>query len=106
MRQADNAVSFFRDHLSRLEFVSELETLGLTYTFASFTSCSKSEIVKTVLTLKNKVAVRLATRMSRYFDIQSDVVWSNILTKMCSLEMVRDWRADYRVAPLLYLLIL
>ena len=74
--------------MSRLEFVSELEVLGLTYTMASFTSGNKVEIVKSVLALRSKTAIRLAARMCQYFAIKSNVAWNNVLTKMCSNEMV------------------
>lgn len=74
--------------MSALEFVSDLEVLGLTHTLKSFTSCNKLEVVKSVLALKSKTAIRLATRLCQHFGIKSDDIWNNILTKMCSKEMV------------------
>lgn len=77
-----------RNYMSALEFVSDLEVLGLTHTLKSFTSCNKLEVVKSVLALKSKTAIRLATRLCQHFGIKSDDIWNNILTKMCSKEMV------------------
>lgn len=75
--------------MNTLKFVMELEALGLTYSVPMFESCDKSEIVRSLLTLKNPKAVRLAAYMSRYFKINHSTIWNTLLSHMCSYEMVR-----------------
>ncbi len=75
--------------MDALKFVNELESLGLTYSVSSFDSVNKSDIVKTLLSLKSRRAVGLAAKISLNYDVPESETWNEILAKMCTFEMVR-----------------
>lgn len=81
---------FYRDFMNTLKFLNELEVLGMTYSVAAFESAYKSEIVKSLLSFKNPKAVNLAARISRHFNVVNYSLWNEILSKMCTYEMVKS----------------
>lgn len=74
--------------MNTLKFLNELEVLGMTYSIPAFESAYKSEIVKSLVTFKNPKAVHLAARISKHFNVLNYSLWNEILSKMCSFEMV------------------
>lgn len=74
--------------MNTLKFLNELEVLGMTYSISAFESLHKSEIVKSLLSFKSPKAVHLAARISKHFNLQNYALWNEILSKMCTFEMV------------------
>ncbi|XP_065204006.1 kinetochore-associated protein 1 [Planococcus citri] len=86
----ERSLDKLRDLLNTLKFVMELEVLGLTYSVPMFESCDKPEIARSLLTLKNPKAIRLAAHLCRHFNIDQSAIWNLILSKMCDYEMVKE----------------
>ncbi|KAL6441056.1 hypothetical protein ACFW04_003425 [Cataglyphis niger] len=82
----------FRKYIKSLQYVSQLESLGLCYNINSFETCSKRELVQ--ILLKNQrhssYALSVIAQICIEFKIHDILLWDDILSQMTKLRMVNE----------------
>ncbi|KDR22172.1 Kinetochore-associated protein 1 [Zootermopsis nevadensis] len=81
-----------RQMLNSLQYASELEMLGYSYSVSSFESCNKLELVKGIWRTQsnNPQALIVIARLCVEFSIQQHNIWTLLLKQMTKYSMVRE----------------
>ncbi|CAH1401614.1 unnamed protein product [Nezara viridula] len=82
-------ISSIRDYMLTLEFISELEKFALDYSVAGFESCSKEQIVTTLIKRSCPGAISLSAKICITYKIWNASLWESLLINMTSLSMVK-----------------
>lgn len=74
-----------------LNYLNELENLGLRYSVSSFENCSKHELVQMLLTTQfhSPLVLSLILRICLDFNVEDYHLWNTTLNQMAKLLMVR-----------------
>lgn len=84
-------LSFYRDYMLTLEFISDLEKFALDYSVAGFEGCSKEQIVLTLIKRSCPEAISLSAKLCITYKIWNTSIWESLLINMTSLSMVKTF---------------
>lgn len=81
-----------RKHMMTLNYLNELENLGLRYSVSSFENCSKHELVQMLLTTQfhSPLVLSLILRICLDFNVEDYHLWNTTLNQMAKLLMVKE----------------
>ena len=74
-----------------LQYLNELENLGLRYSVSGFETCSKPELAQMLLTTQfhSPLVLSLILRICLDFGVQDYHLWDKTLHEMAKISMVR-----------------
>jgi hypothetical protein len=79
--------------LKSLQYASELEMLGYSYSVSGFESCNKLELVKGIWRTQgnNPQALIVIAHLCVEFSIQQHNIWTSLLKQMTEYSMVSTY---------------
>ncbi|XP_012278526.1 kinetochore-associated protein 1 [Orussus abietinus] len=85
-------VTDVRERMKILQYLTELEALGLEYTINSFENSSKSDLVHVLFRMHSRLprALVLIMQLCLDFKIYDYALWNKTLSEMVNLIMIKD----------------